>query len=99
MQDRSHRKFYPSINHIKFLSSISSLDTLRYIISATITKAVLTITLHDVLLGNVWICLGQSVMEMSITDSFNRTEEIANVDNYLKIQLVTAAFVPSATPL
>jgi hypothetical protein len=38
-------------------------------------------------------------MEMSITDSFNRTEEIANVDNYLKIQLVTAAFVPSATPL
>ncbi len=50
-----------------------------------------TITLHDVLFGDVWICSGQSNMQMSVIDIFNATEEIANAGNYPKIRVFTAA--------
>jgi sialate O-acetylesterase len=58
-----------------------------------------TITLHDVLFGDVWVCSGQSNMEMAVIDVFNGTEEIANAGNYPKIRLFTAARIPSAAPL
>ena len=41
----------------------------------------ITITLHDILFGDVWICSGQSNMEMAVIDIFNGTEEIANAGN------------------
>jgi sialate O-acetylesterase len=50
-----------------------------------------TITLHDVLFGDVWICSGQSNMEMAVIDIFNGTEEIANAGNFPKIRLFTSA--------
>jgi sialate O-acetylesterase len=57
-----------------------------------------TITLHDVLFGDVWICSGQSNMEMAVIDIFNGTEEIANAGNYPKIRLFTAARNTSVLP-
>jgi len=50
-----------------------------------------TITLHDVLFGDVCICSGQSNMEMAVIDIFNGTEEIANAGNFPKIRLFTSA--------
>ncbi|CAF4805929.1 unnamed protein product, partial [Rotaria sp. Silwood2] len=41
-----------------------------------------TITLHDVLFGDVWICSGQSNMQMAVIDIFNAIEEINNASNY-----------------
>jgi sialate O-acetylesterase len=58
-----------------------------------------TITLHDVLFGDVWICSGQSNMQMSVIDIFNATEEIANAGKYPKIRLFTVQRNWSATPL
>jgi sialate O-acetylesterase len=58
-----------------------------------------TITLHDVLFGDVWVCSGQSNMEMAVIDIFNGTEEIANAGNYPKIRLFTVARIPSAAPI
>jgi sialate O-acetylesterase len=58
-----------------------------------------TITLHDVLFGDVWICSGQSNMQMSVIDIFNATEEIANAGNYPKIRLFTVQRNWSATAL
>jgi sialate O-acetylesterase len=58
-----------------------------------------TITLHDVLFGDVWICSGQSNMQMTVSMIFNATEEIANAGNYPKIRVFTAALEPSATPV
>jgi sialate O-acetylesterase len=58
-----------------------------------------TITLHDVLFGDVWICSGQSNMQMSAIDIFNGTEEIANAGNYPKIRVFTAARLISHKPL
>jgi sialate O-acetylesterase len=59
----------------------------------------LTITIHDVLFGDVWICSGQSNMQMTVNEIFNGTEEIANAGNFPKIRLFTASLIPSATPV
>jgi sialate O-acetylesterase len=58
-----------------------------------------TITLYDVLFGDVWICSGQSNMQMTVSMIFNATEEITNAGNYPKIRVFTAALEPSATPV
>jgi sialate O-acetylesterase len=58
-----------------------------------------TITLHDVLFGDVWICSGQSNMEMAVIDIYNGTEEIANAGNFPKIRLFTVAHLQSAMPM
>ena len=44
------------------------------------------ITLTDLLIGDVWICSGQSNMEWSVNNSNNPEEEIANA-NYPEIRL------------
>ncbi len=59
----------------------------------------ITITLHDILFGDVWICSGQSNMEMAVIDIFNGTEEIANAGNFPKIRLFTSARNASYTPI
>lgn len=69
-------------------------------VSQPLTNGTLvTITLHDVLFGDVWICSGQSNMEMAVIDIFNGTLEIANAGNYPKIRLFTSARNMSSKPL
>jgi sialate O-acetylesterase len=58
-----------------------------------------TITIHDVLFGDVWICSGQSNMQMTVGMAFNATEEIAIAGNFPKIRLFTAALVESVIPV
>jgi sialate O-acetylesterase len=58
-----------------------------------------TITLHDILFGDVWICSGQSNMEMTVSMIFNASEEIHNAGNYPKIRLFTATLVSSREPV
>ncbi|CAF0759201.1 unnamed protein product [Rotaria sordida] len=53
-----------------------------------------TITLHNVLFGDVWICSGQSNMQMTVSLIFNVTGQIANGSNYPKIRVFTAALKP-----
>jgi sialate O-acetylesterase len=52
---------------------------------------IVTVILHDVLFGDVWICSGQSNMQLTVQQIFNATEEIANAINYPKIRLFTAS--------
>jgi sialate O-acetylesterase len=61
--------------------------------------SLVTITIHDVLFGDVWICSGQSNMQFTVSMMFNATEEIANAGNYSKIRLFTAALIESVTPV
>jgi sialate O-acetylesterase len=58
-----------------------------------------TITLHDVLFGDVWICSGQSNMQLTVSLIYNATEEIVNAGNFPKIRLFTTDQIPSATPV
>ncbi|CAF4384016.1 unnamed protein product [Rotaria socialis] len=59
----------------------------------------LTITIHDVLFGDVWVCSGQSNMQFTVSMMFNATEEIKNAGNFSKIRLFTASLMPSALPV
>ena len=57
-----------------------------------------TIIYKDVLIGDVWLCSGQSNMEMSVVQSLNATEEIKNA-NYKRIRLITVPREASGEPL
>ena len=57
-----------------------------------------TITLKNVLIGDVWICSGQSNMEFTLRRGMNAEAEIAAA-NYTKIRLITVEQVASETPL
>jgi sialate O-acetylesterase len=57
-----------------------------------------TITLDDVLFGDVWICSGQSNMGFSVNRMFNASTEIENANKYPKVRLFAAADVPASTP-
>ena len=58
-----------------------------------------TITIYDVLFGDVWLCSGQSNMLLTVSLIYNGTEEIANAGNYPKIRVFTAAIRESFTPM
>jgi len=58
-----------------------------------------TITLHDVLFGDVWICSGQSNMQFTVNMIFNASVEIANAGKYPKIRTFTAALKSSGVPV
>jgi sialate O-acetylesterase len=58
-----------------------------------------TITIHDVLFGDVWICSGQSNMQLTVNMIYNGTEEIENAANYPKIRVFTASLEQSSTAL
>ena len=57
-----------------------------------------TITLKDVLVGEVWLCSGQSNMEWPVSRSSNANEEITAGDHPL-IRHIKVAHRPSTTPL
>lgn len=49
-------------------------------IEMTIAGKSNTITIHDVLVGDVWVCSGQSNMAMSVGMAANANEELANAN-------------------
>jgi sialate O-acetylesterase len=57
-----------------------------------------TITLEDILVGEVWVCSGQSNMQWSVKASNNAEEEIAAA-NYPQMRLFTVARKVADTPL
>ncbi len=69
-------------------------------VSQPLTNGTLvTITLHDILFGDVWICSRQSNMQLTVNMIYNATEEIANAGNYPKIRVFTASRIESAIAL
>lgn len=63
-----------------------------------VVKAGNTLTLKDVLIGEVWLCSGQSNMEWTVARSNRPAEEIAAADFPL-IRHIKVARRPSMTPL
>ena len=57
-----------------------------------------TITLHNVLIGEVWVCSGQSNMQWPVSRSANAEQEIAKSD-YPRIRLFTVKRTVADQPL
>jgi sialate O-acetylesterase len=70
-----------------------------YVSQPLANGTLVTITLDDVLFGDVWICSGQSNMQLTVSLIYNATEEIANAGNYPKIRVFTATRKPSDSPV
>ena len=68
-------------------------------VTVTATSGTTSITLKDVLYGDVWFCSGQSNMQFTVDQAFNASAEVAAAANFPHIRLFTAANVPSLTPL
>ncbi len=56
-----------------------------------------TIVLHDVLVGEVWVCSGQSNMQMSVASSKDAKKEI-RAANHHEIRLFTVPMRPAGDP-
>ncbi|XP_027733381.1 sialate O-acetylesterase isoform X2 [Vombatus ursinus] len=56
-------------------------------------------TVYDVLFGDVWLCSGQSNMEMSVSQIFNASEEEAKAFAYPFIRILTVALVKAEEEL
>jgi len=57
-----------------------------------------SITLNDILVGDVWICAGQSNMQFGTIAGINGQQEMANA-NYPSIRLYQLPMISSLTPL
>jgi len=67
--------------------------------STGIELRVNTLIFKNVLVGEVWVCSGQSNMGWKVTGAKNPAEEIADAKNYPLVRLFTVANVTSPTPL
>lgn len=65
----------------------------------TFKTEVTNIHLEDVLFGDVWVCGGQSNMEMTVSQIFNASEELAQAARYPNIRLFSASLETSDTEL
>ncbi|XP_066462771.1 sialate O-acetylesterase-like [Eleutherodactylus coqui] len=62
-------------------------------------QEILTIHLDDILFGDVWVCGGQSNMEMTVSQIFNASQELARAADYPYVRLFTTSLVASKIEL
>ncbi|XP_020667217.3 sialate O-acetylesterase [Pogona vitticeps] len=62
-------------------------------------KKMSNVTLKDVYFGDVWLCSGQSNMEMTVSQIFNASEELAAASQYPLVRVFAPALVESETEL
>jgi sialate O-acetylesterase len=58
-----------------------------------------TIVLKNVIVGEVWVCSGQSNMELTVSNSVNAGQEIAEANNYPQIRMFTVGKNVKYTPM
>nr|XP_033773760.1 sialate O-acetylesterase [Geotrypetes seraphini] len=62
-------------------------------------REVKNVTLQDVLFGDVWLCGGQSNMEMTVLQVMNAKKELSEVELYPRIRVFTASLVQAEAEL
>ncbi|XP_073440971.1 sialate O-acetylesterase isoform X1 [Dendrobates tinctorius] len=65
----------------------------------TFKQEITSIHLDDVLFGDVWVCGGQSNMEMTVSQILNASQELARAAHYPNVRLFTASLESSDTEL
>uniref|UniRef100_A0A1X7VNH6 Uncharacterized protein n=1 Tax=Amphimedon queenslandica TaxID=400682 RepID=A0A1X7VNH6_AMPQE len=73
----------------KFVAKIPPTAATANGLTITATSGSSSISLKNVIFGDVWVCGGQSNMVFTIHQAFNATDEIAKADNYPDIRLFT----------
>ncbi|CAF1196726.1 unnamed protein product [Adineta steineri] len=94
---RMNNKIYRTISSLEVANEVGPFDI--QVLQPLANGTLITITIHDVLFGDVWLCSGQSNMQFTVDMMFNATEEIENAGNFSKIRLFTTSLIPSASPV
>lgn len=50
-----------------------------------------TVQVHDVLFGDVWLCSGQSNMQMTVLQIFNAVRELSDTAAYQSVRLLSVS--------
>ncbi|XP_037361420.1 sialate O-acetylesterase [Talpa occidentalis] len=58
-----------------------------------------TLKVHDVLFGDVWLCSGQSNMEMTVSQIFNATQELSDTAAYQSVRIFSVSLLQAAEEL
>ncbi len=66
--------------------------------SITASDGSSTVSMSNILFGDVWFCSGQSNMQYTVDQAFNATEEVAAANNFPMIRLFTATPIGSGQP-
>ncbi|XP_040182077.1 sialate O-acetylesterase-like isoform X2 [Rana temporaria] len=70
-----------------------------HLVAQQFTTNTTTIYLKDILFGDVWLCSGQSNMEMTVSQMFNASEELKMASDYPYIRLFAASLEQSDVEL
>ena len=81
----------------KWLATLKPLKTNTEPATMTVTAGDATAKIENILVGEVWICSGQSNMEMAVR-SCNSPEDVASA-KYPLIRTIKVPKIPSATPV
>ncbi|ETO13878.1 hypothetical protein RFI_23490 [Reticulomyxa filosa] len=73
-------------------------NDVEYQITAELVTTGQQLSLLHVLFGDVFVCSGQSNMQMTVSQAFNSTTEIANANNYPNIRVFTVALTNASSP-
>ncbi|XP_026892609.2 sialate O-acetylesterase isoform X1 [Acinonyx jubatus] len=58
-----------------------------------------TLRVHDVLFGDVWLCSGQSNMQMTVSQIFNATRELSNTAAYQSVRIFSVSLTEAEQEL
>ncbi|XP_022415925.1 sialate O-acetylesterase isoform X4 [Delphinapterus leucas] len=58
-----------------------------------------TLRIHDVLFGDVWLCSGQSNMQMTVSQIFNATSELSNTAAYQSVRILSVSLTQAQQEL
>ncbi|XP_038179617.1 sialate O-acetylesterase [Arvicola amphibius] len=59
----------------------------------------LTLRVHDVLFGDVWLCSGQSNMQMTVLQIFNASKELSDTAAYQSVRIFSVSLVQAEEEL
>ncbi|XP_044293531.1 sialate O-acetylesterase isoform X2 [Varanus komodoensis] len=62
-------------------------------------EKVSNVTLNDIYFGDVWLCSGQSNMEMTVSQIYNASQELAEASHYPLVRVFAASLVQSEKEL
>ncbi|XP_058400902.1 sialate O-acetylesterase isoform X1 [Diceros bicornis minor] len=65
----------------------------------TLGRMNFTLRVHDVLFGDVWLCSGQSNMQMTVSQIFNATSELSNTAAYQSVRILSVSLVQAQQEL
>ncbi|XP_054448634.1 sialate O-acetylesterase [Pteronotus mesoamericanus] len=65
----------------------------------TLGRRNLTLRVHDVLFGDVWLCSGQSNMQMTVSQIFNATRELLDTAAYQSVRIFSVSLAQAEQEL